>query len=309
MSLWVISGHLDAEAMSALPPKADMCGAKRNVRFVPKADIPTLRALDPRVDLTSKRAEVDRLGEKRLCAALQCLALGLGIAIGGDHDHRDIRSGRLGLGQKVEPAHARHVDVGQDQDERHARRIGDALKGRWGRLGKLHGEPARPQIMAELLPEQQLNVRLIVDHKNEKAHALSLPFWQWSRSARQHDLKLGEHAGLGLNLNQSAMLLDDDVMAERQAKPGPFAGGLVVKNGLNILSFTSGGMPVPLSRILISTRSPRLLGRGHKGWLVGIAIGLRLALRRRIEAVRDQIEQHPGDLLGEHINLASRWIK
>ena len=25
--------------MSALPPKADMCGAKRNVRFVPIADI------------------------------------------------------------------------------------------------------------------------------------------------------------------------------------------------------------------------------------------------------------------------------
>jgi hypothetical protein len=25
--------------MSALPPKADMCGAKRDVRFVPEADI------------------------------------------------------------------------------------------------------------------------------------------------------------------------------------------------------------------------------------------------------------------------------
>ena len=29
----------DAEAMSALPPEADMCGAKRDVRFVPIADI------------------------------------------------------------------------------------------------------------------------------------------------------------------------------------------------------------------------------------------------------------------------------
>jgi hypothetical protein len=27
------------KAMSALPPKADMCGANRNVRFVPMADI------------------------------------------------------------------------------------------------------------------------------------------------------------------------------------------------------------------------------------------------------------------------------
>ena len=27
------------KVMSALPPKADMCGATRDVRFVPKADI------------------------------------------------------------------------------------------------------------------------------------------------------------------------------------------------------------------------------------------------------------------------------
>jgi hypothetical protein len=34
------------KGMSALPPKADMCGAKRNVRKVPKADIsPALRLL------------------------------------------------------------------------------------------------------------------------------------------------------------------------------------------------------------------------------------------------------------------------
>ena len=39
----------------------------------------------------------------------------------------------------------------------------------------------------------------------------------------------------------------------------PSPAGLVVKNGLKIFSFTSGGMPVPLSRILISTLSPRLL--------------------------------------------------
>ena len=30
-------------AMSALPPKADMCGATRYVRFVPKADRPFCR--------------------------------------------------------------------------------------------------------------------------------------------------------------------------------------------------------------------------------------------------------------------------
>ena len=55
--LWVKSGHMQCnshvrftpnsdresgfpqKAMSALPPKADMCGATRDVRFVPIADI------------------------------------------------------------------------------------------------------------------------------------------------------------------------------------------------------------------------------------------------------------------------------
>ena len=48
-------------------------------------------------------------------------------------------------------------------------------------------------------------------------------------------------------------------------RPVPSPVGLVVKNGLNIFSFTSGGIPVPLSRILISTRSPRFLGRRQQG--------------------------------------------
>src|SRR5450759_2402405 len=41
--------------------------------------------------------------------------------------------------------------------------------------------------------------------------------------------------------------------------PVPSPEGLVVKNGLNIFSFTSSGIPVPLSRMRISTVSPRFL--------------------------------------------------
>ena len=37
--LWVKSRHVQHPRMSALPPKADMCGANRDVRFVPIADI------------------------------------------------------------------------------------------------------------------------------------------------------------------------------------------------------------------------------------------------------------------------------
>ena len=40
--------------------------------------------------------------------------------------------------------------------------------------------------------------------------------------------------------------------------PVPWPVGLVVKNGLKMRSRTSGGMPLPLSRIRTSTVSPRL---------------------------------------------------
>ena len=37
--LWVKRRQLQPNGTSALPPKADMCGATRDVRFGPKADI------------------------------------------------------------------------------------------------------------------------------------------------------------------------------------------------------------------------------------------------------------------------------
>ena len=61
--------------------------------------------------------------------------------------------------------------------------------------------------------------------------------------------------------------------------PVPSPAGLVVKKGLNIFSFTSAGMPVPLSRIRISTLLPRLSGRRAQGRLETViaALSLRLA--------------------------------
>ena len=46
-------------------------------------------------------------------------------------------------------------------------------------------------------------------------------------------------------------------MSLDSAKPSPvpWSVGLVVKNGLKILSTTSGGIPLPLSRMRISTVS------------------------------------------------------
>ena len=89
----------------------------------------------------------------------------------------------------------------------------------------------------------------------------------------------------------------------------PSPAGFVVKNGLNIFSFTSSGIPVPLSRILISTRSPRFTGGRYKGWLVVASIRLCTALGRRVEAVRNQIQKRPCDVLREDIGLAGGRVK
>jgi hypothetical protein len=68
-------------------------------------------------------------------------------------------------------------------------------------------------------------------------------------------------------------------------------------------------MPVPLSRILISTRSPRLLVDGCNSWLERVPGFLTLALVRRVETVCDQVQENPRDLLGEDIDLTGRGVK
>ena len=47
---------------------------------------------DPGIDLGTERHEIDWLGQKRLGATLQCLALGVLVAVGGDHDDGHIRA-------------------------------------------------------------------------------------------------------------------------------------------------------------------------------------------------------------------------
>ena len=45
---------------------------------------------------------------------------------------------------------------------------------RRGGLSKFHDEPARTKVAPELLPEQHLDIGLIIDHKNKDAHAMLL---------------------------------------------------------------------------------------------------------------------------------------
>ena len=54
----------------------------------------------------------------------------------------------------------------------------DALKCHGADWRKFHGEAAGAQIAPELLAEQRLDIRLIVNHENEQASTSSSSTWQ-----------------------------------------------------------------------------------------------------------------------------------
>src|SRR5208282_1940504 len=128
-----------------------------------------------------------------------------------------------------------------------------------GRLGKLHGEPASAKVAPELLAKQNLDIRLIIDHENEQVHARS-PDLIRDAPARCSTIlnSVNEPGCVSTSIDPPCCLTMMSWLSERP-RPVPSPAGFVVKNGLNIFSLTSGGMPVPLSRILISTLSPRFL--------------------------------------------------
>src|SRR5258708_33741394 len=80
--------------------QADIDYSQFEVCFWPVSDIGPRGSLrrrlrgpcDPTVDLTAKRHKIDRLGEKRLCAAFQGFPPGIVVAFGGDHDDLNVRS-------------------------------------------------------------------------------------------------------------------------------------------------------------------------------------------------------------------------
>ena len=70
-------------------------------------------------------------------------------------------------------------------------------------------------------------------------------------------MELGKRAETAIDGDYAAMLLGDDVPADRQTKTGAFTGRLGREERPKQLSRISGGMPVPLSRTRISIASPR----------------------------------------------------
>src|SRR5208282_1856826 len=105
------------------------------------------------------------------------------------------------------------------------------------------------------------------------------------------------------------MLLDDDVVTERKTEAGPFAGRLGRKERVEHLFLDVTGNAGPVVADSDFDTVAEVLSRGSKRWFVAASISLRFALRGCIEAVGNQIKQHPGNLLREQINLTGGRVK
>jgi hypothetical protein len=90
-------------------------------------------------------------------------------------------------------------------------------------------------------------------------------------AARQSQDELGKLADLAVDFNRAAVLLGDNVIADREAEAGPLAGRFCREERLKQPFPMLWRMPVPLSRIRNSTASPSsrvvTLSTGRCPWL------------------------------------------
>ena len=89
-------------------------------------------------------------------------------------------------------------------------------------------------------------------------------------------------------------------------RPVPFSGGLVVKKGLNIFSFTSSGIPIPLSRsvtrIFSSSRRVFNRERRHIALLLALLRKVLTAKIRGITCVSHHVQEHAAKFLRNHLH-------
>ena len=104
------------------------------------------------------------------------------------------------------------------------------------------------------------------------------------------------------------MLFNDDIVAQREAEAGSLAGGFCRIERIEHLFLHLGRNAGAVVADSNFDAVAEVFGRGNDGGLV-TATRVRLALGRRVEAVRDQVKQHPRHLLREKHGLARGRIK
>ena len=127
--------------------------------------------------------EVDRLGHEVKRAAVHS-GTDIGhIAVGRNDDSRHTFLALLQLLQQRQPIHPRHIDVGDDQVDTAVRL---ERRQRFDAIAREHeADRSVPDLTPELLQDERLHVRLVVDHKYMRAMRHVRPAFRSHREATQ----------------------------------------------------------------------------------------------------------------------------
>ena len=112
-----------------------------------------------------------------------------------------------------------------------------------------------------------------------------------------------------MDLYRPTVLLDDDVVTDGQAKPSAFTGRLCRKERVKQLLLDLGRNAGAVVTNPDFNAIAEVLGCRSKRRLVVASIRFGLTLRRRVEAVGDQVKQRPRNLLREQISLTGGRVK
>src|SRR5215469_7704878 len=129
-----------------------------------------------------------------------------------------------------------------------------------------------------------------------------------AEAARQADCELGKLAERAVDRDRAAMLLSDDVIADRQAEPGSLPGRLRCEERLEQLVAKFGcdaGAVVAHSYL---DRVAETLCR-HRQYRPKAVAGLAPAFVGGIKAVAEQIEEHPCDVLRHNLDRSDGAVE
>src|SRR3954447_11338713 len=125
---------------------------------------------------------------------------------------------------------------------------------------------------------------------------MSLSFARGGKAWKDNP-EFSEFAGLSVDLNQTGVLLDDDVEAQRKPETGAFARRFSSEEWVEHLLSHLGRN----ARAVVANSDfdavTEVSGRGGKRRLITIEFIFGLTFHCRIETVRDQVKEHARDLL------------
>src|SRR5215475_615250 len=132
---------------------------------------------------------------------------------------------------------------------------------------------------------------------------------QYCCLAWKNDAKFGVFSSGSVDIDRSAVLFDDDVVADREAQPRALARGLGGEERVEHLLPHLGRNAVAIVANPDFDAVTEVFRRSRQRGFVATGPNLRLALCRSIEAVRNQVEEYPRDLLWKEIGLACGGVE